>query len=334
MKKSLIALAVFGAFAGAASAQSSATLYGLIDMGYGIGNGGAYEGKKGNDSKFQQWGNSNSTSRWGLKGQEDLGNGTAIYFQLESKIDPENGGSGNNLFDRAAIIGVKGAFGSVQAGRQTTVIDNVLGTYDISGSPNITSSLGNVGISAISQKSGGNYYSRFDSALAYMSPNFSGFTFQGAVVLKNDDALGLGLAGKNVYTLGAAYDIGVFNIGAAFESKRQDGESASWGIGAKVALNSVTISGGYFDNHLKSDGRGFYLGAALPINAFTIGAQFAMNTDAPGDLDPKAFELFAKYKLSARTQLYAQAGYMNKDAKIYNGASRKYSASLGIIHRF
>ncbi|MGL4667855.1 MAG: porin [Saezia sp.] len=328
MKKSLIALAVLGAFAGAAAAQSSATLYGKIDMGYGIGNGGGYEGSQGDDSKFQQWGNSNSTSRWGLKGQEDLGNGTAVYFQLESKISPETGSTGSNLFDRAAYVGIKGGFGAIQAGRQNTVINNVLGQYDITGSPNITSSLGNVGISAISQSLGATNYTRLDSAIAYVSPNFSGFSFQGAAVLKNDAVFA-----KTVYTVGASYANGPFSIGAAFESKPADGMSSSWGIGAKVNMTSFVISGGYFDNHMDGDGKGFYLGAALPINAFTIGAQVAMNTDA-GDDDPLAFELFAKYKLSDRTQLYAQTGMLNKDAERWMGASRKYSASLGIIHNF
>lgn len=333
MKKSLIALAVLGAFAGAAAAQSSATLYGMIDMGYGVGNGGAYEGNKGDDSKFQQWGNSNSTSRWGLKGQEDLGNGVAVYFNLESKISPEDGDTGSKLFDRAAIVGVKGGFGAIQAGRQTTVVNNVLGQYDISGTPNLTSATGNVGISAISQQFGvGNNYSRLDSALAYISPNFSGFSFQGAIVLKNDQAIAG--ADKNVYTVGASYANGPFSVGAAFESKPVDGTSASWGIGAKLNFTSFVVSGGYFDNHLEADGKGFYLGAALPINAFTVGAQVAMNTDAPGDLDPLAFELFAKYKLSDRTQLYAQTGYLNKDARDFQVASRKYSASFGIQHRF
>lgn len=349
MKKSLIALAVLGAFAGAAAAQSSATLYGKIDMGYGIGNTGSYEGKKGVDSKFQQWGNSNSTSRWGLKGQEDLGNGTAVYFNLESKIDPENGSTGSKLFDRAAIVGFKGGFGAIQAGRQTTVMNNVLGQFDVSGSPNLTSSLGNAGLSAISQRTTGitatgNNYSRFDSALAYVSPNFSGFAFQAAVVLKNDDILARGANAKTVYTLGASYKWSGLTVGAAYESKLWDNDNdmkGSWGVGAKYDFTSFLISAGYFDNHLKADGRGFYVGAAVPFGAFTVGAQYAYNAsarDAAGDkYKPQAWELFAKYKLSDRTQLYAQYGGINSKAEQFNAIGdegRKYSASFGVIHNF
>lgn len=360
MKKTLIALAVLGSFAGAAAAQSSATLYGKLDVGYGVGNGGTYEGLKGRDSKFQQWGNSRTTSRWGLKGEEDLGNGLTVYFNLESKIDPENGSTGSKLFDRAAIVGIKGSFGAIQAGRQTTVVNNVLGQFDLSGSPNLTSALGNAGLSAISQRFGGSTYARVDSALAYISPNFSGFSFQAAVVLKND--LINGPDSKTLYTIGAQYTIGGFKIGAAFESKPVDmaGVSSSWGIGAKYDFGSFVISGGYFDNHLKADGRGFYLGAMAPIGAFEVGAQVAYNTRASNGtktnwtwipdfntgtmvlvpyqaddrIKPLAWELFANYKLSNRTSLYAQYGGLNGKAETFQGADRKYSASFGIIHNF
>lgn len=360
MKKSLIALAVLGSFAGAAAAQSSATLYGKLDIGYGIGNGGTYEGLKGRDSKFQQWGNSRVTSRWGLKGEEDLGNGLSVYFNLESKIDPENGASSSDLFDRAAIVGIKGSFGAIQAGRQTTVMNNVLGQFDVSGSPNLTSALGNAGLSAISQRFGASNYSRVDSALAYVSPNFAGFSFQAAVVLKND--LINGPDSKTLYTVGAQYAIGGFTIGAAYESKpvSMADVSSSWGIGAKYNFGSFVISGGYFDNHLKADGRGFYLGAMVPVGAFEFGAQVAYNikaingteTDykwipdfntgtfvlvpytADNEIKPLAWEIFANYKLSNRTSLYAQYGGMNNKAEAFQNADRKYSASFGIIHNF
>lgn len=373
MKKSLIALAVLGSFAGAAAAQSTATLYGKIDVGYGVGNGGTYEKSQGNDSKFQQWGNSRTTSRWGLKGSEDLGNGLKAYFNLESKIAPETGASGS--FDRAAIVGLSGSFGAIQAGRQTTVMNNVLGQFDVSGTPNLTSATGNAGISAISQKLGGTTYARVDSAIAYISPNFSGFQMQAALVLKNDDILGVEgkntgdvdfwgnpilLSAKNIYTLGFTYNYGNFTVGAAYESKLYDGMSASWGLGLKYDFGSFVLSGGYTDNHMDADGKGFYIGAKAPIGAFTIGAQIGYNTDVeysdtkfvwlPNanmngfDLwsftgtekaKPWALEVFATYDLSKRTQLYAQAGAISGDNYDYfMGGSRKYSASFGIIHNF
>lgn len=366
MKKSLIALAVLGSFAGAAAAQSTATLYGLIDVGYGVGNNGRYEGSSGRQSKFQQWGNSNSTSRWGLKGSEDLGNGTKVYFELEQGFNPESG-KDKGGFDRSAFVGISGSFGAIQAGRQKHIMNRVLGQFDVSGSPNLTSSLGNAGISAISENGGGEKgtYSRVDSALAYVSPNFSGFQVQGAFILKNDQIAGAN--SKNIYTIGATYNYGGFTIGAAYESKLADGMSASWGLGLKYDFGSFLISGGYLDNHYRDDGKGFYLGFSVPIDAFELGAQVAYNTKAyDGEKDvyywgytgpwggnifdinnygfiegkedkkvkPLAIELYGKYKLSKRSQMYMQAGWINADAKEYQGAKRKYSASIGLVHSF
>ena len=290
--------------------------------------------RSGVDSKFQQWGNSKATSVWGLAGEEDFGGGNKIYFQLESELNPETGEGGDALFGEAAYIGIAGNFGSVQAGRQSTVNSNILGEYDVSGAPALTSSLGNAGVSGDAQRYSGETYSSADSALLYISPDFSGFSFQAALVLKNDAIIS---AGKNVYSVGAVYEIGDFSVGAAFESKLADGMSASWGLGASYDFGSFLVAASYFDNHLDADGKGFSVGVIMPINAFEVGVQIAYNTDASDgadDIEPLAWELFANYNLSKRTQLYAQYGGMNKDAQTFNDASRKYSASFGIIHNF
>lgn len=342
MKFKMITCALIGAgISSMALAQSSATLYGKLDVGYGIGNGGIYEGNEGRDSKFQQWGNSRSTSVWGLKGNEDLGNGLNVYFNLESEINPENGEHGDTLFSQAAYIGIEGGFGAIQAGRQTTVSSNIMGEFDVSGAPGLTSSLGNAGVSGDAQRFIDGTYDRLDSMLLYVSPDFSGFQLQAAVTLKNDDILGLGSDGKNLYSVGAQYTYGDFTIGAVYESKPfdMDGVSSSWGIGAKYDFGTFLVSASYFDNHVKDDGRGFALGVSAPIGAFEVGAQIAYNTKAYSQIDgekikPLAWELFTTYDLSRRTQFYVQYGGMNNDAKEYNLASRKYSASFGIIHSF
>lgn len=370
MKKKALVCAIFAACTANAWAQSNVTLYGLIDVGYGIGNGGIYEGNVGNDSKFQQWGNSRSTSVWGLTGTEDLGNGNKVYFRLEQEFDPESG-STEDGFNRAAYVGFEGRFGSIQAGRQSTVSSNIMGEFDVSGAPGLTSSLGNAGISGDAQRFGAETYDHADSMLTYISPEFGGFQVQAAVILKNDDAFGLGNDAKNIYTVGALYNYSNLTLGAVFESKPISGTSgnrvsASWGLGAKYDFGSFTISGSYFDNHLKSDGRGFSLGVAVPYNAFEFGAQVAYNVKAYKGLEtnygwmlnvgasnpydpasytpyaydtdkkvkPLAWELYALYNMSKRTQFYAQYGGMDSDAKAYNEASRKYSASFGIIHSF
>lgn len=340
MKKSFIAISALSLFAGSALAQSNLTLYGTLDLGYGVGNNGIYEGQAGNESKFQQWGNSRDASVWGLKGSEDLGNGNKVYFQLESEIDPENGAS--NGFDRVSIIGFSGAFGSLQAGRQNTISSNIMTEFDVSGTPGLTSSLGNAAVSGNVQRFMNDTYERVDSALAYTSPNFNGFEFQAGFVLKNNDIFGYGAAGleaKNIYSLGATYQYLGLVIGAVLESKpvSATGVSSSWGVGAKYDFGKFLLSASYFDNHYKDDGKGFSIGATLPMDSFTFGAQIAYNHSARyagNDVKPLAWELFTTYDLSNRTQLYVQYGGMNNDAKKFNEAARKYSASFGMIHHF
>jgi len=113
MKKSLLALGVLGAFAGAAHAQSSVTLYGIIDGGFTYVNktGGNVAGT-GNATKNISLNSGNlQGSRWGLKGAEDLGGGLKAIFVLESGFNVNNGMSaqGGRLFGRQAYVGLSSA---------------------------------------------------------------------------------------------------------------------------------------------------------------------------------------------------------------------------------
>jgi len=98
MKKSLFALAAVGAFAGAAQAQSSVTVYGILDVGYTGGNtrdAGTSAVTKTNVSRISN--SMESGSRLGFRGNEDLGGGTSAQFVFELGIQPAgNAGSNSN----------------------------------------------------------------------------------------------------------------------------------------------------------------------------------------------------------------------------------------------
>lgn len=126
MKKSLIALAVLGAFAGGASAQSSVTLFGVADI-----NLQSVRGE--NNGSILRVGNSGmTTTRWGIRGEEDLGGGLKAGFWLEGGYNPDDGSfaspaSTNNqtapgtaLFGRRATVSLMGGFGEVRIGRDLT----------------------------------------------------------------------------------------------------------------------------------------------------------------------------------------------------------------------
>ena len=123
MKKTLVALAVLGSFAGVASAATSVTLYGTVDAGY---EGWSY-GKDFSslDNTFVQGGTSEANSKIGVKGQEDLGNGLAATFQLEGDVNADVGSS--DLFNRESTVGLKGAFGEVKVGRSKSQMELALG---------------------------------------------------------------------------------------------------------------------------------------------------------------------------------------------------------------
>src|SRR2546423_2418394 len=99
MKKSLLALAVLGAFAGAASAQSSVTIYGSLDLGVTKSNGGTAGnngGAAGNGAQAKAWTlQSANAPRLGFRGNEDLGGGLSAQFQIEHRFNVDTGTQNN-----------------------------------------------------------------------------------------------------------------------------------------------------------------------------------------------------------------------------------------------
>src|ERR1700730_16325238 len=127
MKKTLLALAVLGAFAGAASAQTNVTVYGIVDAGVQYKNDGNPAGK----TLSLQSGIQNG-SRLGFKGTEDLGGGLSAIFTFENGFNVDDGtlGQGNRLFGRQAWVGLNGGFGTVKLGRQQTALYYALTEID------------------------------------------------------------------------------------------------------------------------------------------------------------------------------------------------------------
>src|ERR1700738_1089878 len=122
MKKTFLALGVVGLTTGVAHAQSSVTLYGLIDAGltYVTNERVGTTGTTGH-SNFAMTDGSINRSRWGLRGSEDLGGGLKAIFTLENGFTIKNGALGQNsrMFGRQAFVGLASdQFGTVTLGRQ------------------------------------------------------------------------------------------------------------------------------------------------------------------------------------------------------------------------
>ena len=165
MKKSLIAIAIM-AVAGTAAAQSSLSLYGVADLWVG----------KTKNGKFQAGDDGLASSRWGMKGTEDLGGGLKAHFNFEQGLDLSNGSTGAG-FDRQANVGFSSGFGTLKLGRSFTAFD------DINGAANSGFD------SALSATSAWTSYSGSSSAqIYYATPEMGGLSGAVAFNLKGNQA--------------------------------------------------------------------------------------------------------------------------------------------------
>jgi predicted porin len=131
MKKTLIALAALGAMAGAAQAQSTVTIYGLLDANFqsfktnvAAGAGATATLQSLTQTKIDSGGLNGS--RWGIRVSEDIGGGMAVIGNLESGFDISTGASSQGaLFGRRANVGISSGFGTVTIGRNTSSYDDV-----------------------------------------------------------------------------------------------------------------------------------------------------------------------------------------------------------------
>jgi len=194
MKKSLLALAAMGAFASVAQAQSSVTVYGVIDEGYVGGNSRAATTTGVTKRTYNGiTGGNESTNRLGVRGNEDLGGGMSAFFTYETAItaDADNATSGptTGLFSttRQAFVGLKkNGIGQAALGTQNTVIyDAILATAP-TGVNNITGSLvdnmSTKGIGTTALTSGtantSGYETRIGNTLGLKSDKFAGFNLR------------------------------------------------------------------------------------------------------------------------------------------------------------
>ena len=182
MKKSLLALALLGAFTASAFAEPSVTLYGRIDTGL-VYTHKNLDNAAGSTDTFSMDSGVTTGSRWGLKGSEDIGN-AKVGFVLESGFNSDDGTSGQNtsgqnnrLFGSEAQVNISGAYGTLYAGRLGSIAsDNGTLGYlgDVSAFPSAYGFVGN------QQGSTGTAYGRYDNTLAYQTPTFG--DLQGAIM--------------------------------------------------------------------------------------------------------------------------------------------------------
>ena len=345
MKKSLIALAVLAA-SGAAMAQSSVTLFGIVDTNFsyidGIGND--------NESKYGLGTSGNATSRLGFRGVEDLGGGLKAGFWLEGAIQNDNGtASGGGAagpgfeFKRRSTVSLMGNFGEVRLGRELTAAYNTMLGYDV---------FGQVGI-------GQNFsfsQSRQSNMVSYYTPNMSGFT--AGVNYGFGEVAGDSSSGRYI-GLSAAYNNGPLSVGVGFDQLNDPSAVAdkrqTLGLGASYNFGAFKLSGLIRQEQLTPVGGGdksklqsAQLGATMPVGS-AGEARVAYNYYDNKDVDGKAHQLSLGYvhNLSKRTAVYGTYAFLkNQKSETFGvaanglgiqapaGGKNVNALTVGIRHAF
>lgn len=186
MKKSLMAIAVLGAFAGSSMA-ADVTMYGIVDTGlaYTHDDFEATLNAQGVSEKlldeksdnFRMDSGNHSSSRFGIKGTEDLGNGMKVGFKLENGFKSDSGalGTDGSLFDREATLSIGGTYGTLYMGRMGSLVSDAgsVGFYGAAASAFASGWSDNItGHTAVMA----DYQTRYNNTIAYVSPEFAGVT--------------------------------------------------------------------------------------------------------------------------------------------------------------
>jgi predicted porin len=320
MKKSLIALAVLAA-AGTSFAQSSVTLFGVVDLAYTNTKTGAAKSSSMTDSGA-------ASSRLGFRGVEDLGGGLKADFWLEAGTNPDNGtGDATNInnqpvaafnattgangpvragtqgltFNRRSTMSLMGGFGEVRLGRDYTPQFWNHTVYDPFGTNGVGTNVTSAAYGAAANLTG----VRASNSFGYFSPDFSGFkvqlqTYFGETTSPAAKA-GDGSAIRATYTAGP--------LSLAFaDSKTKTGQGTDWkatnfggsydlGVAKVMAMASTDkITGA-------ADMEGYLVGVTAPLGGGIV--KFAMSNIQQGtatDTDKTAIGYV--YSLSKRSSVY------------------------------
>jgi predicted porin len=319
MKKSLLALAVTSAVAAPAFAQSSVTLYGIIDVGI------TYVNNAAGHAQWQEQSGIVQGSRWGLKGVEDLGGGTKAIFQLENGFSPNNGtlGQGGREFGRQAYVGLTNAtYGTLTLGRQYDPV------VDMAQATTFNGQWGALFSHPADIDNTDNGF-RVNNAVKYVSPTFYGaqaevfYAFGGvAGQFSQNSTIGGGLS----YSAGPLY----LGVGYFFAKN----PAAQFNDGNFVAANqppaAVTSTSGIWGlvglpNNMQviSAGGTYTLGQALLGGNFSSVRFEGANGVAGNTVWFNSYEVWGQYSLTPATTV--GAGYTFTDGKVdATGKKPKY----------
>ena len=365
MKKQLLALAAFTAVSGMTSAQSSVTIYGLMDTGL--------VKETGSDLKMAQF----HASRIGFKGSENLGSGYKAIFQLEKRFTVNNGEMSGVDWEGPSNVGLAGPFGTVRLGRVNEIETESFSRLDPFGEDGIASIL-------LSTQ----HFWRISNTIRYDSPVFNGFYLNATYTLGTNtdkesrntygDTLKQYGADNDGYALSLNYDNGPLLLLANFSRPSDSNKSTIWSVGGAYKFGGLRVALGYektddkgwkphatgsaFSNKLegvRSKQDSYVLSADYTTGPHKVAAAFnymkvkdikagegsGNNSDFLNGYDSgdaKKYSIGYFYNLSKRTMLYGQLAYTDFEdktlARFFRGSQvdgdSVTGVSIGIDHKF
>ncbi|MFM0661454.1 porin [Paraburkholderia sediminicola] len=361
---SLLALPAGLLFAAGAQAQSSVTLYGIVDAGIAyVHNAQGANGQ--NQSSLVKFSSGNlSGSRWGLKGTEDLGGGLAAVFQLENGFNVGTGalGQGGREFGRKAVVGLSSStWGTVTAGRQyDPIVDLVQGLTEDNYFGGVFATPGDLD----------NYDNslRVSNSVKYVSPVFAGFQVE---ALYGVGGVAGATGNGQTYSFGAGYANGPLSLGAGYfyanGGNTTTANVRTWTsssdslfntvinagfasaksiqivrVGGQYVIGAATIGAAYSNTQYANDAFSAFHDTARFNNGSLffnyqitsalragVGYNYTSLT-GPSSAHYNQVNLGADYALSKRTELYALAGYQKASGNTLNASGKVVSAQASI----
>lgn len=324
MKKQLFAAYLACSAAAPAMAQSSVTLYGVLDEGLN------YTNNVGGHNQFALESGFPHGSRWGLKGIEDMGGGLKALFQLESGFVVDNGRSaqGGLLFGRQAYVGVSSdRFGAVTAGRQYD------STVDFLSQTSVAGSWGGYMFGHPYDNDNMVYSFRVNNTLKYTSPTLGGMKFGGTYSFSDD----VNFAKNRQFSFGTQYTNGGLLLAAAY--LQADNPSATaygainnggdqnfpgsklkiFGAGATYTVGPAAFGLVYSNTSVSDPQSSGYVGPIVPPVGTASSLRF------------QNFEVNAKYQFGPSCWLGAMYTFTRASLNVTSGSQHPTYHSFGLM---
>jgi len=326
MQVKRLAIALIAATPLFAAAQSNVQLYGILDAAVSSQDLGGPEGRQTVVNSGNQ-----SSSRFGFRGSEDLGNGLKAIFNLEAGTAIDTGAGDSALFGRRAVVGLEGAFGAVTVGREYSPIASIAAASDAFGQGFYGSNLAafganfpNTAAAAAPAGSTNRLTRRLGNSVNYKSATFAGFRVlaafaAGETTPTTTTNANTSLEKGNLWGGGVEYTLGGLYLGAAYHQiKRvasdEDKEMAVGGSYRFDQLGGFEIKANWMkaERPAVADYKQANIGGSIPFgpHRFYVNYQQQKQASAEG----KTWALAYTYSLSKRTNLYASYASLDNDS--------------------